>query len=229
MNTPHNTPHHTSHKTMLQSLQMQLQERERIRMQWPGFRQAAVLVPLLRSEQGLQLLFTVRSAQLSHHAGQISFPGGRLDPGESIEDAALRETYEEIGVLPEQVQLLGRLHDLPSPARYIVTPVVALLEPSISLNPSPHEVAEIFTVPLDDLLTIEPYSEERILEEQRRRIYFYSWQQRMIWGLTGNVVQNLLELITAAGYAHQQDSLEPLARAEPEATLEPRVSEEIES
>ena len=94
---------------------------------FPGYRRAAVLVPVLQTSGGLELFFTVRSAGLPHHAGQISFPGGRLEPGESLSDAARRETLEEVGLNVPETDLLGTLFELPSPARYLVTPVVGLI------------------------------------------------------------------------------------------------------
>jgi 8-oxo-dGTP pyrophosphatase MutT (NUDIX family) len=164
-------------------------------MEIPGFRPAAVLVPILRSESGLELLFTVRGQRLTHHAGQIAFPGGGLEPGESPEEAALRETREEIGLEVPMEAVLGRLDDHPSPARFIATPVVAWVAWPQPLEPNPSEVAEVFSVPLADLAAIVPTWEERTMQEYRRRIHFYTWGERLIWGFTGNLVKELLGLL----------------------------------
>jgi len=159
-----------------------------------GFRSAAVLVPLMKTTNGLELLFTVRSSKLSSHAGQIAFPGGRLDDGEDFVQAALRESFEEVGIQNSTVEVLGELDQHPSPARYVVTPIVGLVEPQdLILNED--EVEEVFTVGLDEIKTIVPYSEDRHLNGYSRRLYYYPYQERIIWGLTGNVIKNLLDVM----------------------------------
>jgi 8-oxo-dGTP pyrophosphatase MutT (NUDIX family) len=171
-------------------------------------------VPLLKTQAGYELLFTVRSSQLSSHAGEISFPGGRLDEGETIDDAARREAFEEIGLTVSSESILGLLDDVPSPAKYIVTPVVALLEKPLDFTLSQAEVEEIFTADLAELARLEPRAEERILQGHRRLIHFYSYQQRTIWGLTGNVVKNLLDVLQVPGYGGQVPENKPLPKPE---------------
>lgn len=165
------------------------------RLDIPGFRPAAVLVPVLDGPGGLELLFTVRGYQLTHHAGQIAFPGGGVEAGETVEQAALRETFEEIGLELTESVIIGRLSDHPSPARFVATPVVAVLSWPQQLEPNPSEVAEVFSVPLPELAKIAPHWEERVLEGITRRIHFYAWGERLIWGFTGNVVKELLDLL----------------------------------
>ena len=177
------------------SLQKMLAERARVTLEWPSFRPAAVLVPILKTETGYELLFTVRSSQLSSHAGEISFPGGGVDEGETLDEAARREAFEEIGLTVTSEALLGYLDDVPSPAKYIVTPVVAVLEKPLDLTLSQAEVEEVFTADLEALSRLEPRKEERILQGHHRVIHFYTYQERVIWGLTGNVLKNLLEVI----------------------------------
>lgn len=184
------------------SLQTSLTQRERLRLEWPGFRQAAVLVPLLKTQAGYELLFTVRSSQLSSHAGEISFPGGRVDDGETLEEAARREAFEEIGLTVTSESILGYLDDVPSPAKYIVTPVVAILEKPLDFTLSQAEVEEVFTADLSELARLEPRAEERVLQGHRRLIHYYTYQQRTIWGLTGNVVKNLLDVIEVQGVGY---------------------------
>ncbi len=175
-------------------LRHRLAQAERVRMDIPGFRRAAVLVPLLEGDDGLELLFTVRSSSLSNHAGQIAFPGGGMEDGEELVNAALRETLEEVGLRVAPEEVLGTLSDHPSPARYVATPVVARVPWPQPLRLNPREVADVFTVPLAELEAIEPTSEVRELRSYRRRIYAYPWHDRLIWGFTGNVVKNLLDV-----------------------------------
>ncbi len=174
-------------------------------MDIPGFRRAAVLVPLLEAPEGPAVLFTVRADTLANHAGQIAFPGGAADAGESLEAAARRETEEEVGLRVPEDAVLGELSDHPSPAGYVATPVVALLPwpQRLALNPS--EVAETFIVPLAELAAITPQSEVRRLHQYRRRIFTYQWRERRIWGFTGNVVKNLLDVL----HGRQGDPFDP--------------------
>lgn len=181
------------------ALREALSNRPQETLTFPGFRRAAVLVPLLHAPDSLHLLFTVRSSSLSNHAGQIAFPGGRLDAGETPTQAALRETFEETGLRAAEGAILGRLRDQPSPARYLVTPLVAVLAWPQPLRPNPLEVADIFTVPLRDLLALSPRQEARQLEGQRRVLNYYTHPspqgERLIWGLTGNVLADFLEVV----------------------------------
>lgn len=176
-------------------LSRRLAERSRATMQIDGFRRAGVLVPLLDAPSGLELLFTVRASTLPHHPGQIAFPGGGLERREGVVAAALREAREEIGIEVERDVVLGCLDDHPSPARYVATPVVALIRWPQPTRLNRAEVDEVFTAPLAELLTLSPTSEERQLLEYRRRLYSYGWRGRTIWGFTGNVLKELLDLL----------------------------------
>lgn len=157
-----------------------------------GFRRAAVLVPILTTPRGAELLFTVRSVTLRNHAGQIAFPGGALEPGESPEDAARREAWEEVGIDVPARDVLGRLGDLPSPAGYQATPVVATACAPRAYRLDPNEVQEVFTVPLDELRALRPTSETRPFRGGSRVLHRYAWRDRDIWGFTGNVLRELL-------------------------------------
>ncbi len=163
------------------------------RLSVPDFRRAAVLVPLLLAPSGLELLFTVRAAKLANHAGQVAFPGGGLEPGESVWSAALREAREEVGLEVPDDTMVGTLSDLLSPARYVATPVVALVPWPQPLRLNHQEVAEAFTVPLAELQALTPRTEERQLRGVRRTLYHYPWRDRLIWGFTGNIVKELLD------------------------------------
>jgi 8-oxo-dGTP pyrophosphatase MutT (NUDIX family) len=147
---------------------------------------AAVLVPLVNREGGLSVLFTQRSADLVDHAGQISFPGGRVEPGDADAGAAaLREAEEEVGLPRARVTLLGRLADYETVTGYRVTPVVGWVEPSFELKVDPVEVAAVFEVPLAFLL--EPSNQQRhyrMVGEIRRDYYAIPYGDHYIWGAT---------------------------------------------
>jgi 8-oxo-dGTP pyrophosphatase MutT (NUDIX family) len=147
---------------------------------------AAVLVPLVNRSEGLTVLFTERSIDLPDHPGQISFPGGRIEPGDAnAVEAALREAEEEIALPRKHVQPLGRLADYETVTGFRVTPVVGWIEPPIALKPDPVEVAAVFEVPLAFLL--EPNNQQRhfrMLGEMRRDYYAIPYGERFIWGAT---------------------------------------------
>jgi 8-oxo-dGTP pyrophosphatase MutT (NUDIX family) len=159
---------------------------------WRDLRPAAVLVPLLTDADGAHLLFTVRSRHLPHHAGQIAFPGGAVEGSESVEQAARREAFEEVGLEVPAAAVLGRLSPLPSPAGYLATPVVASLRRPERLALDPGEVEEAFTVPLGELEATAPECEERLFRGAPRTIHRYRWHDRDIWGFTGNVLREFL-------------------------------------
>ena len=147
---------------------------------------AAVLVPLVNRPQGLTVLFTERSRDLPDHPGQISFPGGRVEPQDADAGiAALREAEEEVGLSRERVTLLGRLEPYETVTGYRVTPVVGWVEPPFEIKADPVEVAEVFEVPLAFLL--EPANVQRhfrMIGNTRRDYYAIPYGDRYIWGAT---------------------------------------------
>jgi len=149
-------------------------------------RNAAVLIPVIEREQGLTVLFTRRTEHLQSHAGQISFPGGGAEPGDASPIAtALRETEEEIGLLPDQVEILGTLDEYATVTGYRVTPVVGLVRPPIELRLDPYEVAEIFEVPLDFLLDPSNHRRDSMIRDGRRREFdAVPYGPYYIWGAT---------------------------------------------
>ncbi len=154
-------------------------------------RDAAVLVAITdRPEPGV--LLTLRRDDMRLHAGQVAFPGGRLDPGEDATAAALREAWEEIGLPPSSVDLWGAADDYRTITGYAVTPILGLVPPDLDLSPHEHEVAELFEVPLSFLLASA--NQQRMSGDykgQTRHYYQIDWQGRRIWGATAAMIVNL--------------------------------------
>lgn len=160
-----------------------------------GLKPAAVLLPLVERPGGLQLLLTRRSAQLRHHAGQISFPGGRQDPeDESLIQTALRETEEELGIAPSLIRVIGSLSPLNTISRYEVLPVLGQLDPDYRLTLNPEEVEQAFEVPLDYLLDSAHHIALTLPRAGKaHRVYWIPWQRQFIWGATASMIRQLAQ------------------------------------
>lgn len=159
---------------------------------------AAVLVPLVERADGLTILLTQRTDHLRDHAGQISFPGGRIEASDASEEAAaLREADEEIGLHPGLVELVGRLDVYNTRTGFEVTPIVGLVDPVHTLKPDPFEVADVFEVPLT--VVMDATNHERHSAQFRgklRHYYVLSYENRYIWGATAGMLINLYEVLT---------------------------------
>ncbi|MEM8811860.1 MAG: CoA pyrophosphatase [Pseudomonadota bacterium] len=158
-------------------------------------RDAAVLVPIVKHEQELTVLFTRRTDHLPSHAGQISFPGGKIDAEDSGPvDASLREAHEEVGLEPGAVELLGLGDTYVTGSGYRIVPVVGLIDSAVGLTPSPDEVAEIFEVPLSFLMEAKNHHEgRRAWQGRERRFYVMPYYRHYIWGVTAGIVRTLYE------------------------------------
>lgn len=162
---------------------------------------AAVLVPLVNRPEGMTLLLTLRTAHLTDHAGQISFPGGRVDPEDRDPIAtALRETEEEIGLSRQHIEVIGTLPDYLTGTGFRVTPVVALIQPPFELAADTFEVAEIFEVPLAFLMdgaNHQRRSAEFPNRPGRRSFYAMPFEHYFIWGATASMLRNLYHFLRA--------------------------------
>lgn len=159
---------------------------------------AAVLVPLVRRDDGLTVLLTQRTAHLAHHPGQISFPGGRQEEADADPvAAALRETEEEIGLPPGAIDILGRLDDYVTVTNFRIVPVVGMITPPFTLAPDSFEVKDVFEVPLSFIL--DPVNHQRHSRDtpsgEKRFFYAMPYQDRYIWGATAAILVNLYEAL----------------------------------
>jgi 8-oxo-dGTP pyrophosphatase MutT (NUDIX family) len=159
---------------------------------------AAVLLLVVNHPGEPAVVFTQRTAHLSDHAGQISFPGGRCDEADCTpERTALREAEEEVGITPERVHLLGRLPEYRTSTGFSVTPVVGWAEPPLEYRPDPHEVADVFEVPLAFLLDERNHRYESAFYKGRIRHYWaMPYGQRFIWGATAGMLVTFHRLMT---------------------------------
>jgi len=157
---------------------------------------AAVLVPLFLKNGEPYLLLTKRSERLKHHAGEISFPGGVCNPEEHPRTAALRETWEEIGIAPDQVDILGSLDDVYSVHHYKVSPFVGFIHGKFPLKLNRSEIDKIIEVPVSHLLSPSCFRiEEWGWQGRNYPVYFYDYNEDQIWGMTAEIVMNLLDLV----------------------------------
>lgn len=156
---------------------------------------AAVLVPVMRRKKGLSVLLTRRSDNMRSHRGQISFPGGRREPGDaSAAAAALREAHEEVGIPQDAVEVIGYLDDYPTVTRYLVTPVVGLVDDVPEVRACAREVAEIFEVPLPFVLDPESFERKSFrLRGVKVPILELNYGERRIWGATAGMLWNLAQ------------------------------------
>lgn len=169
---------------------------------------ASVLIPLVARPEGLTVLLTRRTDHLHDHAGQISFPGGRAEPEEAHDPVitALRETEEEVGLARRHVEVIGRLPVYTTITSYVVTPVVALIEPGFQLKLDPFEVAEAFEVPLAFLMTPAHHCRHEFVMPDGGRRHFLSmpWGDApdreggyFIWGATAAMLRNFYRFLVA--------------------------------
>jgi len=161
----------------------------------PGrtLRPAAVLVPVIARPEGATVLMTRRSDSLASHTGQIAFPGGRLDPGETAAQAALREAREEVALDSAAVEVLGIGDGYETVTGFMVTPVVGWLAEPPVVSPSPDEVAEVFEAPWDFLMDPANHRRDFYDPESGPRRWFWAmpWRERYIWGATAAIVRAL--------------------------------------
>ncbi|BEH11908.1 MULTISPECIES: CoA pyrophosphatase [Geobacter] len=163
----------------------------------PGPIPAAVLLPLFERDGEVRVLFTKRTEHLNHHRGEISFPGGVSHPDDASPcETALRETWEEIGIPPDEVDILGELDDFYSVHDYLVTPCVGVIRGDRPLVVNPDEIERIIVVPLKHLLRPEVFrTEDWTWRGRTHPVHFYRYMDDEIWGLTAAILSQFLNTI----------------------------------
>lgn len=159
------------------------------------FRPAAVLIPLFWKENEIHILLTKRSEKLKHHSGQVSFPGGGFDAADiTIRQAAIRETYEEIGIRAEFIEVVGYLDDIKTISNFYVTPFVALLKEGYSIQINEDEVSEVFSVPLRFFMD-ENNCQKQSANYKGENVHYYVYQHEKytIWGVTAEIIVKLTQ------------------------------------
>ncbi len=160
-------------------------------------RRAAVLVALVATPDGYRLLLTKRTHLVEHHKGQISFPGGAADECDEFPvGTALRESFEEVGLNPEDVRILGALDEVWTPSGFLITPIIGVIAAMPVLLPNPAEVCEILSIPFEaffDDSTLR--TEVRSFDDVDRTVYFYDIGEEPVWGATALIIHRLVTLI----------------------------------
>ncbi|MDQ1196259.1 8-oxo-dGTP pyrophosphatase MutT (NUDIX family) [Rhizobium sp. SORGH_AS 787] len=168
-----------------------------VRLSGDGIRlkDAAVLVPVIDDGDEARVIFTQRTKTLRNHSGQISFPGGGIDAQDrSPEEAALRETEEEIGMSHRFIETVGRMPDYISGTGFRIKPVLAVVRRGFTLTPNPAEVDEVFEVPLSFLMNPANHSRgSRMFQGRERFFYEMPYGERYIWGITAGIVRSIYE------------------------------------
>ena len=161
------------------------------------YKPAAVLIPLFWKDEDLHILLTKRSENLKHHPGQVSFPGGGFEESDdSIRQAAVRETNEELGISKNHINVVGYLENMETISKFHVTPFVAILNPEFNIEVNQDEVAEVFSVPLSFFMDFSNrLTRKAEYKNKLHKYYIYQYENHTIWGVTAEIIVKLCKKI----------------------------------
>lgn len=193
---------------MKEIIRQALASRTRITLKESGYKESAVLVPIYEKDGRCHIVFTQRTSHLNHHKGEISFPGGGRHPDDrDLQDTALRESREEIGLKEEDVEVLGMLDDAVTvTSLYRITPFVGLIPYPYEFNPDPFEVQEVFSFSHADLMYRAKFTvEKQVIGGHTLSIHTYEIGGRIIWGVTAWILSNFFEIVGPLSGAHLEN------------------------
>lgn len=174
-----------------------LSQYQKVSLSRPNYKPAAVLLPFYYKNEEPFILFTLRNQRVTHHKGEISFPGGvfeRNDP--SLLHTALRETEEELGIPSKQIEVLGELDDVVVPTKYHITPFAAQIQSPFHYQMNPHEIEQVLEIPLKHFLNEKNFEEKEMTYSEKKILMpFFYWKEHCIWGATARVLKQFLNLI----------------------------------
>lgn len=181
----------------IKTVKSRLKNYQPVRQKIKSAKPAAVMILFLEVQSQPFLLFTRRTNTVEHHKGQISFPGGSMDPGDaSLLETALRETTEEIGIPPKQITVLGESDDFLTNTNFLVRPVVGVLQPPFNFRINHGEVVEVLKVPLSLFLNESSFEIKKWESNGKEYdVYFYSFGPHTIWGVTGYLINRLVDIV----------------------------------
>jgi 8-oxo-dGTP pyrophosphatase MutT (NUDIX family) len=183
----------------------------------PELRCSAVLVGIVRVDDEWCFLLTQRTDTLEHHKGQVSFPGGACEPGETHEDTALRECREEIALDSSLVTVLGTLDDIWTPSGFVITPIVGIVASIDDLTPSPDEVARILTIPVSFFADERNARKEHVVHDNRaHEVIFYDHEIVTVWGATALIIRDFLGMIATEGHGEKSEVRSQKSEADPQ-------------
>jgi 8-oxo-dGTP pyrophosphatase MutT (NUDIX family) len=189
----------TDFATELRERLQRVIDRPRRVVERPDLKRAAVLVPIIVRNGNPQIVLTVRTMTVASHKGQVSFPGGHAEPDDSSpQQTALREAWEEIGLEPHLVEVLGLLDDMATSTSFLITPVLGLVDPKATFAKDPREVAEIFEAPLSAFQ--DPAHHELVCLEYANachRFHKYTLGPHIVWGATAEIIHDFLQELVA--------------------------------
>lgn len=198
-------------QTVVRRVQTKLQNYQPQRIHREGVKRSAVMILFINKQSVPHIIFTRRTEWVENHKGQISFPGGMQDENDvDLMYTARRETFEEIGILPEQINILGQLDDFFTVTNFIVTPFAGYVANDFSYKVNEKEVAKILEVPLKVFLSSDKFEVKKWLyKKQMYDVFFYYYEQEVIWGVTAFILNRFIDLVFQYNPAPASLTLDP--------------------